>query len=153
MNDYLSKPIQGELLHKAIEAMLQNRPIDGSLDDRSASTAGAGPKTDETINQQVVQTLTEQLGSDQVKQIFAAFFNDAGERCEQAQSALAAGDIKPMLEQVHSIKGSAASIGLSQVAHASLQIERLTADDKMEDGLNALETSLQQARAWFEGND
>ena len=153
MNDYLSKPIQGELLHKAIEAMLQNRPIDGSLDDRSASTAGVGPETDETINQQVVQTLTEQLGSDQVKQIFAAFFNDAGERCEQAQSALAAGDIKPMLEQVHSIKGSAASIGLSQVAHASLQIERLTADDKMEDGLNALETSLQQARAWFEGND
>ena len=153
MNDYLSKPIQGELLYKAIESMLQNKPMADSQTPTDPSTVATGSDKVDTINQQVVQTLSEQLGSDQVQQIFSAFFTDAEERFEQAKAALDAGNRKSVLEQVHSIKGSAASIGLSQVAHASLQVELLTADDKMEDGLSALEASLKQARAWFEGND
>ncbi|MGA0234512.1 MAG: response regulator, partial [Alphaproteobacteria bacterium] len=160
MNDYLSKPINGELLYDAIDVMLS----EGSTGERGTAkrttSNGADADANEIINSQVVETLQEQLGRDQVSQIFEAFFTDAEQRFTASKAACDNGDIGTVLEQIHSIKGSAASIGLNQIAQNSFQIEQIAAEDgtsepnqAIAEGLEALKQSLIAARAWYEQED
>lgn len=158
MNDYLSKPIKGELLYEAIEAMLSESPAGVRSITTEAETSQGDPaaRAHEIVNQQVVKTLREQLGHEQVNQIFDAFFTDAKQRLTETKAAFENSDVITVLEQVHSIKGSAASIGLNQIAQNSLQIEQVAAEDgtgkpnqAMSEGLEALEQSLNDARNWY----
>ena len=161
MNDYLSKPIQGELLYQSIEAMLNKGAENPTAPQTPVAAEAPAAQVDATtaINQSIMSNLREQLGDEKVREILNAFFIDAAERFEDAQAALKAQRFDTAMEQVHSIKGSSASLGLVRVASSSLAIENCTADDdagsgdaveRLEQAMSTLEKSLEEAQLWFD---
>lgn len=147
MNDYLAKPILPDQLRDQIE-----RWFVGPFEATSHSTPeeeGQDALALE-IDQSIQQQLRAQLGADMLNDILDVFNNDTVERLTLLSSALTRRDLETIAKQAHSIKGSAASLGLNGIVKSAASLETAAVNQEEPTALQALFEDLEQRHVEFD---
>lgn len=124
MDDYISKPIDGEVLEERVNHWLQRRVLT-TPETRQARTA-----TSKTVLQVSSEIWDQQRFSDRLNArrdlmalVIKAFLEDTPKQIELLQIAINDDKIDKVREVAHSIKGSASNINAVQLADIAKQIE------------------------------
>ena len=148
MDDYIAKPIRAQtLIWKVKELMsnVENRKT--SPKEAAYSVAVALP----VLDREIIDQLNGIGGADLVLSVFEDFVSECNELVPEAVEAYAKGDIKTVKSNLHTLKGSAGTVGVSQVAEIARDAEwRLKSDDTST--LAVALPELEQAYARFLGS-
>lgn len=121
MNEYLTKPLDPELLIKKIEQYSLKKHFSGIKINNTM---------EETVDVIDKAYLLDRYGNEgMVKDMLETFLDDSQGRMEELRRALESGDVELLKMQAHSIKGSSATIGAYLLRDAALQLE-LAAKDR-----------------------
>ncbi len=120
--------------------------------DRSAvARVGDRPAVDETIIDQLA-SITDGQGFSVLGELLNAFLGAVPGRLEALDRAVAAGDLRAMADQAHSLTGSAACFGARGMADLCREL-RTAADEGDVDDARRLVVDLRseflQVRAWL----
>ena len=115
MNGYISKPIDRR---KLTEVLAQYSGLEPPRPP-AAPIVQAGPAVDFSV----LDTLKDDLEADTVIAILVKFMEDASARAIEATAALGRQDFERIRREAHTIKGAAASLGLSAIRDACLATE------------------------------
>ena len=96
------------------------------------------------------QHLRAQLGADMLNDILDVFNNDTVERLTLLSSALTRRDLETVAKQAHSIKGSAASLGLNGIVKSAASLETAAVNQEEPTALQALFEDLEQRHVEFD---
>jgi PAS domain S-box-containing protein len=115
MNGYISKPIDRR---KLTEVLAQYSGLEPPRPP-AAPIVQAGPAVDFSV----LDMLKDDLEADTVVAILVKFMEDASARAIEATAALGRQDFERIRREAHTIKGAAASLGLSAIRDACLATE------------------------------
>ncbi|MBI5773106.1 MAG: PAS domain S-box protein [Verrucomicrobia bacterium] len=141
MNDYVGKPVQLQQLDAALQgcaARVVAVPVEAQK--TSALPEGIDPAVVAGLRE-----LREEGQPDPVAELVDLFLEDAPERLEQLESALAARSAPNLAAAAHTLKGSANNLGLRKLA---VLCGKLEAQSKA-GSLAGAEALVEQARAEF----
>ena len=110
MDDYLAKPVSAEMLVAALQRS-QRRPIDDTL------ISGI-------IDDQPMADLADSIGPEGVKQVYALYLADAEKLLTRLQNGVRSGERATVVDAAHQLKATSGSIGASQVAKKSAELEQ-----------------------------
>jgi two-component system, sensor histidine kinase and response regulator len=125
MDDFISKPIQPELMYQTIASWLPERaePLPPSPRGAPAfrATLGGDPAVID------LSILARLLGYDphKVRKFAFKFLHTTGDGLRQMEAALGRGELQPVRELGHRIKSSARTVGALGMAELCLQLEHL----------------------------
>ncbi|OAN50430.1 sensor protein gacS [Paramagnetospirillum marisnigri] len=134
MNGYISKPIDRQKLAEVLarySGEAERKPVSPPLPT-------AGPSVDFSV----LDLLKDDLEAETVVAILAKFMEDARARVATSSDALAQGDFERVRREAHTIKGAAASLGLSAIRDGCLTLENTA---RAGDGCDVALASLNQA--------
>jgi PAS domain S-box-containing protein len=117
MNGYISKPIDRR---KLVEVLTQFP----AGEDAAPPAAVLAPPEEDSLDQGVLDALAADIEAETVVAILEKFMEDARARLIAAAGAAPAGDLDRVRREAHTIKGAAASLGLSAVRDACLALEQ-----------------------------
>ena len=120
MNDYLAKPILFEQLRDTIERWFGD--IFETTPTKTSNLDGQRPEPMD-IDLAIQKQLLEQLGEGMLNDILGVFGSDTEERIALIKDAQEAKTAEAIAKQAHSIKGSAASLGLMTVVQRASDLE------------------------------
>jgi two-component system, sensor histidine kinase and response regulator len=165
MDDYLSKPIEGDALIELVERLTETAagsPLPPS-GDRPGNCPQRPVSEEETVGRgNVAKTeaaapifsLDDALSRCPDRQMFEEvvdfFFADSARLCAQMHAALGKGDAAKVAGAIHRLRGTLAYLGAPAVLTAATQLERaanakdLTAAAEM---IGPLEAQLEQLKA------
>ena len=151
LDDYIAKPIRAQsLVAKVKELTDANR---AKRESTSSSTPVAKPvakisePTLPIIDAEIVGQLRDIGGQDLVDSIMEEFVTEADELVSGSLSAYALGDIPTVKSHLHTLKGSAGTIGVLRVADIARTAEgKLKVNDTsgLADALQALENAFKE---------
>ena len=121
MNDYLSKPVLMDALQRAILRNRRHTEATAKGDSNDAPPPTLDPKAE--IDHAALDTLSTQLGADMVDEILTIFSEDTDHRLAGIATAAQDKTSGIIAKQAHSIKGSAASLGLQRLVRAAAALE------------------------------
>ena len=124
MNLVLSKPLQRETLHDAIQSFLAQEASVASRDDADPIPAG--------LDKEALEASIKGLSDDQVQRVIGQVRDDLSLHRENAISFAKDGRLKDLGRACHAIKGLAASFGGSALALTARKIEALVKSDDSE---------------------
>ena len=107
------------------------------------------------IDEAIQKQLLEQLGETMFNDILTVFGSDTKERLAMIQSALESRTADTIAKQAHSVKGSAASLGLNTMVQqaTALEVEALKGDwATIKDGVEALARAKTQFDHWIKNS-
>lgn len=127
MDDYVPKPIRAHhLIHKVKELLNKSKGIVLDKAVPKVETAPALP----VLDKEIIDQLKGIGGADLVLSVFEDFVNESTDMIKEALDAYASGDIPTVKSNLHTLKGSAGTVGVSQVAAIAKDAEwRLKSDD------------------------
>ncbi len=85
-----------------------------------------------------LRALDPEGGDSVVREVTVIFLEDAPGRIRELESAAARGDVERFIREAHSLKGGAASLGVSLVRQAAESIESSTRKDGLAAGIALL---------------
>jgi CheY-like chemotaxis protein/HPt (histidine-containing phosphotransfer) domain-containing protein len=145
MDGFVVKPVAIPELTEALTRVL--------ADDRAPSPAA--PEGDRDGRSRRANELVSMGGEELLRQVYAAFLEDARTRMQALMTALAHADAKAMGEIAHALKGSSLNVGAGDVADAARRLEVLGKRGTLEGastlvraihkGIAALESELHAA--------
>ncbi len=127
MDDYIAKPIRAQTLIWKVKELMAK-----SLGEKPAY------KQEETVPELTLPILDREIidqlngigGADLVWSVFEDFVTESNELVAESVTAYAKGDIPTVKSNLHTLKGSAGTVGVSQVAEIARDAEwRLKSDD------------------------
>lgn len=125
MDDYVAKPIDRRRLAKALEHWVGR--IEAADRDiallRAQMTVTSAPPSEAPVDFDVLDTLSEDIDRPELVGLLRQFVEDARGRVEAARAAAMAGDLDRARAEAHTVKGSAANLGLSAVRAAAAAAE------------------------------
>lgn len=124
-DDYLTKPVRRQDLHRALTTWIQ--PGDGPK-ELSNSTSASTRSPEEVIDTGVLLELlgTEEEESLKVfEELFDIFTSDTLQRLAKLRQALAMDDAHALWETAHSLKSGSAAVGASSLAKVARELESL----------------------------
>ncbi|MCE7041624.1 PAS domain S-box protein [Dyadobacter sp. CY312] len=127
MDDYIAKPIRAQtLIHKVRE--LFSDSVEHKVESKQAEEAKE--MTLPVLDREIIDQLNGIGGADLVLSVFEDFVTESDELVAGAIEAYATGDIATVKSNLHTLKGSAGTVGVSQVAEIARDAEwRLKSDD------------------------
>jgi PAS domain S-box-containing protein len=127
MDDYIAKPIRAQHLIWKVKELIGN--VEGrklELKQKEIAQEIALP----VLDREIIDQLKAIGGADLVYSVFEDFVMESNELVEGAVVAYAQGDIATVKSNLHTLKGSAGTVGVSQVAEIAKDAEwRLKSDD------------------------
>jgi signal transduction histidine kinase/DNA-binding NarL/FixJ family response regulator len=123
MNDFLSKPLQPELL---IDALRRYAYLP-SLDGVTVSSTPAEKKISSVFNAERLAAITGGNAAMNEK-LIGLFLQDAHLRLELTKTALASQDAQELKVQLHTLKGMAANVGFDAFSEKAKEAETLAAN-------------------------
>jgi PAS domain S-box-containing protein len=128
MDDYLPKPIRAELLiQKVLQIVSQKTNV---LTHSKPPQAPSDEPHIPIVDIEILKQLMDLGGMDLVYSIFEEFVNETSELLNEANVAFTNNDTKVVKSNMHTIKGSAGTVGVSQVAEvARIGEAKLKTDD------------------------
>jgi PAS domain S-box-containing protein len=147
MNDYLSKPLQPELLAATLRCWLSRRNND-SRAVYSSGTYVLASNGNEIFDQ---STLLQSLTGDRelARQVVTTFLRDASVRITALKSDLLAGNTSRAQQQAHTIKGAARNIRANALGKVAEQVEtclKSNLREETKDNIARLEVELDRLR-------
>ena len=149
MNEHVAKPIDPDLLFKALTAWIapgMRAPSAAEVSDRApkATTESTFPHSLPGIDQAMALS---RLGGDAVllQQILATFLHDHHDDAQSIRGALESGDMQLAKRIAHTLKGVAGSIGATEVQSAATALDAAFAQgmrSSYEQLLDTLESAL-----------
>ncbi|WP_291321253.1 response regulator [Desulfonatronospira sp.] len=150
MDDYLSKPVEPELLGRTLETWLQDRVLQV---DRQPGEAGSAPERAEQSKGRVEEDIynehefIERMMQDQelVRTILEQFLKDAPQRLQQVKEGVLSQDFDAVYKSAHNLKGLAANISAPGLCQAAERMEHLAYSretESLERQLPALERAF-----------
>jgi CheY-like chemotaxis protein len=128
MNDYLSKPVLMDALQRVILRNRRDTEAAAKGDATDAPPPTLDPKAE--IDHAALDTLSTQLGADMVDEILTIFSEDTDHRLAGIATAAQDKTSGIIAKQAHSIKGSAASLGLQRLVRAAAALETAALADE-----------------------
>jgi CheY-like chemotaxis protein len=145
MDEYIAKPIRAQHLIWKVKELL------GNVEGRKAESKQKEVVPEITLpvlDKEIIDQLKAIGGADLVFSVFEDFVAESDELVEGAVTAFAQGDIPTVKSNLHTLKGSAGTVGVSQVADIAKDAEwRLKSDDTST--LHVALPQLQQAYRRF----
>ena len=143
MDDYLAKPIKASQLRECLEHYFGGEAMPA---DHAPVPLGQDKGADlMELDQSVIAPLVARIGKERVQDILDAFFVDANSRLENIDLSLKDKDCAALQAQAHSIKGSAASLGLCAVAKAASTLEKGASGHDADEHLGSSAKDLKKA--------
>ncbi|WP_025762079.1 PAS domain S-box protein [Dyadobacter tibetensis] len=126
MDDYLAKPIRAHLLIQKVKELIgyKGRPKSGT----SAKPVPVEP-TIPVLDKEIIYQLKSIGGSDLVYSVFEDFVEESGQLVTESLAAFEADDIATVKSHLHTLKGSAGTVGVSQLAEIARDAEWLLKSD------------------------
>lgn len=124
LDDYIAKPIRAQSLIAKVKEI-----VDASSQKKEAVQL---QKRHQEIAQQMIVPVVDQEiigqlrglgGQELVDSIYEEFVNEATDLVHGANDAFALGDIPTVKSHLHTLKGSAGTIGVTRVAHIAREAE------------------------------
>ncbi|WP_051261540.1 response regulator [Desulfovibrio inopinatus] len=160
MNEYMSKPISWEKLHKTMFMVLASPSKSVQDDSRRESTSAsistqAEPETEDAIPLKEDDVVVDMDGLVQkargnmefLKKMFNAFVLDQPDKFQEMQEAFLDGDMKRVSFLAHALKGAAATMGAPRLRDAAYWLELSAKSQKHEESaenLNHIEQRLEK---------
>jgi signal transduction histidine kinase/DNA-binding response OmpR family regulator len=137
MNDYVTKPVDGQEVRRAIE-----NQICGPAEVNKDSVAVERASSRDVFNR---SALLERLGGDQelLNEVLDIFLSDIPGQLQKLIQAKDNDDAEQVREKAHRIKGASANIGAQRASHVALQIEKAGKKNNLE-GTESLFEKLEQ---------
>ncbi|MEO6286053.1 MAG: PAS domain S-box protein [Dyadobacter sp.] len=151
MDDYIAKPIRAQTLVLKVKDLMSN--VEGrKLENKQKEIAQEIILP--ILDREIIDQLNGIGGADLVWSVFEDFVTESNELVEGAVTAFANGDIKTVKSNLHTLKGSGGTVGVSQVAEIARDAEwRLKSDDTstLAEALPKLEKAYAKFLANYEG--
>lgn len=126
MDDYIAKPIRAQTLIQKVKELISQEGIERKTVVHEEETDSALP----ILDREIIDQLNGIGGKDLVLSVFEDFVMESNELVAEVVSAFDQGDIKVVKSNLHTLKGSAGTVGVSQVAEIARDAEwRLKSDD------------------------
>ncbi len=116
MDDYLSKPIKANNLINKVKKWVNGQPEEP--DQKTVETDHFS-----IINKDIIAQLTKYSGPEMVKEILRDFEKETQEQLDQCHHSLSNGDYQSILSNLHTLKGSAGTLGVAKLAQKTKEIE------------------------------
>jgi PAS domain S-box-containing protein len=134
MNDYLTKPIQPDVLIEAIDRWVDKQEQEEKGEDKNMAISQAEESTsvpDQPIN---LDKALERCAGDQefLNEMLTEFLDLATRQLNQIREATARRDPAVLQDVAHSLKGAAATLAAGPVAAAALELELLGKNSQLE---------------------
>ncbi|RIV18134.1 PAS domain S-box protein [Fibrisoma montanum] len=124
LDDYIAKPIRAQSLIAKVKELVdagQSKRASTELARRQKRVAEEAALP--VIDQEIVGQLHDIGGQDLVDSVFDEFVTEATELVSGAKDAFALGDIPTVKSHLHTLKGSAGTIGVARVAFIAREAE------------------------------
>jgi PAS domain S-box-containing protein len=116
LDDYLAKPIRAnQLIGKVEQIMLGSKKISQEGENKSQDS--------QILNQDTIDQLQKYGGEEMVYSALKEFEQEADEQIKECVAALKKNDFKTIQKHLHTLKGSAGTLGIEKVAQISQEIE------------------------------
>lgn len=150
MDDYLSKPIKPENLIGKLREWSKHKKSETKSDANSDQET---LKTNNAIlNQEVLDKLKVFADTNTLLNIYNDFETEAIEQIESCKNSFKTEDIKNILNNLHTLKGTSGTLGIARVEKLAREIEgRLKQNNltNLEEGLNELDIAFQEFRDYY----
>lgn len=127
MDDYLSKPVDRNLLQQTMMKWLQNknvRPTDRTPAAVPKHPVAKLPQNDASpLDQEIVRDLQELMGSD-YQSLIRIYLEDSPKLISQLLSALQENDSVALIAPSHTLKSSSANLGAVKLSKIAMTIEK-----------------------------
>ncbi|TLV03609.1 PAS domain S-box protein [Dyadobacter luticola] len=143
LDDYIAKPIRAQtLIHKVKEILSTRTDLGISKESQQAAPEPALP----ILDKEIIDQLNGIGGADLVWSVFEDFVNESNELVDGALEAYKTDDIATVKSNLHTLKGSAGTVGVSRVAEIARAAEwRLKSNDT-----STLAEALPELKAAYE---
>ena len=126
MVGFESKPMTMDRLRAVIATVAAERAIPGGHPVEAKVAPPAEDLADDVqaddLDPARQHELIEALGDDVFNELIESFFNDAGELLDELHDQLTGGSPQSIDRLLHTIKGAAANVGLSSIAHRAEEL-------------------------------
>ena len=152
LDDYIAKPIRAQSLIAKVKEIVDSRQVAAANQPPSAvvkSVATPVPALP-IIDADIVGQLRDIGGQELVDSIMEEFVTEATELVDGAIDAYALGDIPTVKSHLHTLKGSAGTIGVTRVADIARTAEgklKVADTSGLSDALQALKAAFNEFRA------
>lgn len=149
LDDYIAKPIRAQSLIAKVKEIVDVK-LKAAGEGQQQTPPKATLQTDSLlpiIDESIVQQLREIGGQELVDSIMEEFVTEATDLVKGAVDAYALGDIPTVKSHLHTLKGSAGTIGVARVADIARAAEgKLKVNDTsgLADALQALENAFDE---------
>ena len=149
LDDYIAKPIRAQSLVAKVKELTEANRAKQATTDPAPSTPSVtvSEPTLPVIDAEIVGQLRDIGGQELVDSIMEEFVNEATDLVNDSLKAYALGDIPTVKSHLHTLKGSAGTIGVARVAAIASTAEgKLKVSDTsgLGDALQALEQAFQE---------
>lgn len=151
MDDYIAKPIRAQTLVQKVKELMGNIE-NRKLEQKQKEIAQEAMVP--VLDKEIIDQLNGIGGADLVWSVFEDFVAESNELVAGALEAYKAGDIKTVKSNLHTLKGSGGTVGVSQVAEIARDAEwRLKSDDTstLAEALPQLEKAYERFLASYKG--
>jgi PAS domain S-box-containing protein len=118
MDDYLSKPIESQNLINKVKKW-----VNGSSDDHDSPLAQPDDHQLRILNHEIIDQLKKYSGPEMVMEILKDFEKETQEQLDQCTQSLKQEDYQTILRDLHTLKGSAGTLGVERLADKAKQVE------------------------------
>ncbi len=118
MDDYLPKPIKSQNLINKVKKW-----VNGSVDEQLATVSERTDIQSQILNLDIIDQLKKYSGPEMVLEILNDFEKETKDQIDQCISSLKEEDYQSILRDLHTLKGSAGTLGVEKVADKAKQVE------------------------------
>ena len=134
MDDYLTKPVNAQLLQQTVLAVLKNATSQQQAGSAMAQTApsvasaqmtsSGMPVANLILDAEIVATIRG-FGAEGMRDVYGIMLTDLPQRRGQLALALQQQDAKTLAAVAHGVKGACGTVGARALGQAAAQLERL----------------------------
>ena len=119
LDDYLAKPIKAHELINKVKKWITGTP---EIQSKAANDNDLGPL--QIVSQEVISQLAKYSGPEMVKEILKDFESETQSQLDQCAESLQENNYQDILRDLHTLKGSAGTLGVEKVAQKAKETEK-----------------------------
>lgn len=136
MDDYLSKPIRPELLMQKLKQWisLENTDQNAAVQESQEVNTNPGFALDDypMVNKEILDSLVQMTGPEMIKEIYLDFNTEAEDLINQLKEGITQNNIEQIKKALHTIKGTAGTLGLEKISKYAQYIENNIKNNKFD---------------------
>lgn len=145
MNGVVAKPVDPDKLKNTILRVLEESRQEIIAVENAASRENSSE--DPAFDQAVLQTLKDNLPSEQLEELVRGALDKAGEIIVELHGALEEQDLSKLSAKGHELKGMAGNFGMKEISRMAAEVEKQARHGSIDQNLDALIADMPKAKA------